>query len=258
MSGNMQPCPAHLDDSSPLGLLYLAVYVNHPELHVPVVKRKRLEKGSYLNLAIGRALAMLQSNPSTDLGWPVDRHKRKQAHREYARHLGLRKCTYYRAALEQSREAFYQETDAVLGSWVVMAEVCRIMYTTTARGKVLKALPGELAKSHATAECVGQAIHDPVHKCHSAMFTWHSDVGLHNPEMKSLVASSCDVESMESSMGHMPCFAAEFKLFCEHIFRSWLQCRGRSAMLVAWSTVAMASTEVACTSTHTWDPLRPL
>ena len=91
------------------------------------------------------------------------------------------------------------------------------MYTTTARGLVLNALPDEMARSHATAECVGQAIHDPVHKCHSAMFTWHSDVGLHNPEMKSLVASSCDVESMESSMGHMPCFATEFKLFCEHI-----------------------------------------
>ena len=85
----------------------------------------------------------------------------------------------YRAALEECRLTFFLEPTAVVGSWAVMAEVCRIMYTTTARGKVLNALPNEMARSHATAECVGQAIHDPVHKCHSAMFTWHSDVGLH-------------------------------------------------------------------------------
>ena len=74
MCAHMQLCPAHLDDSSPHGLLYLAVYVNHPELHVPVVKRKRLEKGKHVHHSFGRAIAMLQSNPSTDLGWPVDRH----------------------------------------------------------------------------------------------------------------------------------------------------------------------------------------
>ena len=91
------------------------------------------------------------------------------------------------------------------------------MYTTTFRGLVLNALSDEMARSDGTAECVGQAIHDPVHKCHSAMFTWHSDVGLHNPQMKSLFASGCDVESMESSMEQMPCFKAEIKLFCEHI-----------------------------------------
>ena len=99
----------------------------------------------------------------------------------------------------------------------MMAEVCRIMYSTTPRGLVLNAVPGETASSSAMAECAGLAVHDPAFKYHSAMFTWRSDVGLHNPEMKSLVASSCDCESMESSMEHMPCFALEFKLFCAHI-----------------------------------------
>ena len=64
MSPHMQLCPAHLDESSPHGLLYLAAYANRPELHVPVVKRKRLEKGQHVHHALGKALAMLQSNPS--------------------------------------------------------------------------------------------------------------------------------------------------------------------------------------------------
>ena len=217
MSPHMQLCPAHLDESSPHGLLYLAAYANRPELHVPVVKRKRLEKGQHVHHALGKALAMLQSNPSSDVGWPITFYTRKRGHREYARQLGLRQCIYYKTAFSQSRDVFYQQTDAVQGSWVMLAEVCRVMFTTTTRGLVLNSLPGVVESHPVLAECAGLAIHDAVHKCHSGMFTWHSDVGLHHPQMKSLVDSKCDVESMEASMGHMACFASEFKLFCEHI-----------------------------------------
>ena len=217
MSALMQLCPAHLDDSSPVGLLYVAVYSNQPELHVPVLKRKRLEKGKHIDHALATALCTLQNNPTANVGWPLNKLLRKAGHREYARQFGLRRCMYYRAAKDQTQTVFYQQPDSVIGSWVVMALVSRIMYTTTPRGLVLKALPGQTASSSAMPECAGLAVHDDKFKFHSALFTWHSDVGLHHPDMMSLVASSSDCEKMESRMEQMPCYALEFKLFCKHI-----------------------------------------
>jgi hypothetical protein len=217
MSGNMQPCPAHLDDSSPHGLLYVAVYVNRPELYVPVLKRKRLLKGTHTDPALGRALAMLQANPSADVNWMRTPTLWKAAHREYSRQLSMRKCIYYRAALEQSRISFFLEPNFVVGSWGVMSQVSRYMYTQTSRGKMLKALPDEPILVAGIPECIGQQVHDPIHKCHSAMLTWHSDVGLDNAKMQSLLASACDVESIEHLMQQLPCYPAAFKLFCDHI-----------------------------------------
>jgi hypothetical protein len=105
----------------------------------------------------------------------------------------------------------------VIGSWIVMADVAKCMYTITSRGKSLNPVPGEAESLAANPECVAGQVHDLVHKCHSALLTWHSDVGLDNHKMQAHLASACDVESIEHLMHQLPCYAAGFKLFCDHV-----------------------------------------
>jgi hypothetical protein len=218
MSPSAQLCPSHLDDASPHGLLYLAVYSNSPELYVPVLKQTRFRcKSKSANPRLAKALAQLQGNPSAVTGWPLNSSVRKAAHREYARQYGLRKCVHYRHALETSRARFFREPQSVVSGWAVMSEVCRVMYTMTPRGKVLNPLPGRPANPDVLPEWFGTQVCDPAHRCHSALFTWHSDVGLDCFDMKMLIASEGTVESIERLMARMLCYTAEFELFCDHV-----------------------------------------
>jgi hypothetical protein len=218
MSPCAQECPSYLDDASPSGLLSLAVYCNSPELYVPVLKQTRFRcKSKSADPNLAKALAMLQANPSAVTAWRCNGRLRKAAHREYARQYSLRKCVHYREALEMSRRQFFNQPAYVIGSWGVMSEVSRLMYSITARGKVLNPLPGNPVDPNVIAEYRGTQICDPAHRCHSALFTWHSDVGLDCFDMRMLIASEGTVESIERLMARMPCYSAEFTLFCAHV-----------------------------------------
>ena len=217
MSKNTIAVPEGLLIESPQGLLFVAAYANIPELYVPVPDRKRLRgKQDAHMLKLGLCLGRLQANPLEDSGFLCDAKGRKGGHREYARHFGLYTGQCCRMARVSTRTSYGNSSHHIKNNWSLLHEVAKVMYERTPQGLNLRGVAGEpLCQAGPEHVIAGQGTEK--YQCHSALLTWHSDLGLDDLDIASAVDCGVTADELEALMVKKVSYNLMFEDFVDHV-----------------------------------------